>query len=128
MAKSKARRRSHNSKSHRRVKRPIYYYLELYRTQYYYCLGWNASEVEALLLKLNATLDSAIDGAGACLQIDSPTGHVIIIWTKRKCTTILAHECLHAANMTLSWIGWRADMNNDEPQAYLMHHLMEKVS
>lgn len=36
----------------------------------------------------------------------------------------LAHEAVHLANFIMRRIGWAPDLENDEPQAYLVEHIV----
>ena len=40
----------------------------------------------------------------------------------------IAHECYHAANYIYRLIGANADLENDEPFAYLLGHLVEECT
>lgn len=40
---------------------------------------------------------------------------------------VIAHECFHATNFLFMIIGAKPDINNDEPQAYLINYLVDQV-
>lgn len=82
-------------------------------------LGWPDPEIG--LTGKEGTTRFRIDGGGP-----------IIIWTKPLSNKVeqievLVHECVHAANITLSRRGWTPDLNNDEPQTYLVQRLVAKA-
>ncbi len=39
----------------------------------------------------------------------------------------IAHECLHATSFLFMTIGAEPDIDNDEPQAYLINYLVDQV-
>jgi hypothetical protein len=39
----------------------------------------------------------------------------------------ISHECTHLANFRMNKIGYKFDYENDEPYAYLLGYLVEKV-
>lgn len=40
---------------------------------------------------------------------------------------MIAHECVHAANMIFEHVGAKIDLDNDEPYAYLVGWLVKQV-
>lgn len=57
---------------------------------------------------------------------DGDNGVISIVLLKYSEAT-LAHECVHAAWAVLNYAGVYAEHNNDEPLAYLVGHIFDKV-
>lgn len=56
-------------------------------------------------------------------------GNVIFWFSSSKVKPgAIAHECLHATNHILHWVGDRPTFEDDEPQAYLLGYLVEQVT
>lgn len=107
--------------------KPIVYYNELYRMQFIFLRGWPKAAAETWF-KESFGIDKKLSGAGHTCQVVKGEKTVTVIWTERfRETATLAHECLHAVNMTFKDRGVEVSVDNDEPQAYFMSHLMNKA-
>lgn len=103
------------------------YYLELFRMPYFFFIGWSEERLaKHMAVNFGYQLDAS-HSSGKCILLDGPQGHAICIWThaKDKSPSTLAHECIHAAMMTLSLRGVDARGDDGETLAYLVGHLME---
>lgn len=66
--------------------------------------------------------------AGTVFSIRVENGSTIyLIWTRKREPWVIAHECVHAANSLLDSRGWKPQLDNDEPQAYLVEALVKKA-
>jgi hypothetical protein len=106
-----------------------HYYNDMWLHDYYYCLGWSR---ENIINFISETYSKDVDISGAVAAAIVPTSGQIFIWTEKiprnsEDLSILAHECVHAANSTFSNCGYRVDMNNDESQAYMVSLLFKKA-
>ena len=110
--------------------KPIFYYNDTWKMNYHFFIGWDRIKFKNYIIK---HFDKDFDvSSGACGQMSKlwKNGNLdgIIIWTKKKSDYgTLAHECLHATNRTLEYAGWYPELNNDEPQTYLMTILINKA-
>jgi hypothetical protein len=50
-----------------------------------------------------------------------------VIHSKTHALSVIAHEAVHASGNILSSMGVVADWDNDEAQAYLIQHIIERV-
>jgi hypothetical protein len=63
--------------------------------------------------------------AGTVFEIPQKSGATVyLVWTRKKHAAVVAHECVHAANVLLKSRGWKPELDNDEPQAYLVEALV----
>lgn len=110
--------------------KPIYYYNDTWKMDYYFFIGWKQSDFKNYIIKhydKNFTMEDDVIGMmSRKWKNDNLTG--LIIWIKKKNDYgTLAHECLHATNRTLARAGWEPQLYNDEPQTYLMTILINKA-
>jgi hypothetical protein len=106
------------------VKRPKHWYCQTWKMNFYYFLGWPPSEFKRYMRKRHGYEYDDAGKAASTLECVAGPHTVILIWVRdRKDLPALAHEAVHAANWTLARRGWRADMENDEPQAYLVESI-----
>ena len=102
--------------------KPSFWYCDMYHMNFYYCLGWKRSDFTNYVKKA-FDYDCTV-AAGKTLMVQGENHSIIVIWVSKKTDySVLAHECLHAANMTLAHIGWKPNLNNDEPQADLLSQI-----
>lgn len=115
-------------KAIRGMRKPRHYYNDLYRVNYYFCLGWKIKDLHQFLWKTFG-FDKDINHAdGYTMMATGEDGCTIVIWTRRKIDMpVLAHEATHAASFTLGRAGVKADFDNDEACAYLVGLLVEKA-
>ena len=70
----------------------------------------------------------------ACIEVQERTGpkYWLLIavsdLSSPRLQSIIAHECVHAANYICQHKGYRLDMTNDEAYAYLVGSLVERVN
>ena len=90
---------------------------------------------ETLTIKENYNLsDEIVEGINQCHAIITGIDKsfkretVIIFFNKKKELKhgYISHECFHAANYTMQFIGWEFDPENDEPIAYLLTWLVDE--
>lgn len=110
---------------------PIKYYNETWQQWFYFMEGWTEVDAIVYLKKINYNVDDMRFYCGKTIYNENGTGP-IIIWTKPvmgfgKRAAILAHECIHAAHITLNRCGVKADFNNDEVVTYLVTDLIRKA-
>lgn len=117
--------------------KPGFYFNETFRQNFYFFLGWKAEDYYDYCVKhfdyhWDRELFDLNDGKTAMLTNKSKGKEVVLIWTRhqeKKVSSqlaILAHECLHATNMTLDRIGYEVDLKNDEAQAYLFTEIFRQ--
>lgn len=108
--------------------KPRFYYCDLYKMNFYFCIGWRPAEFEKYAKR---TFDHELSlraHRGKTLAVSNDRGMVIVIWTEKKRDfACLAHECVHAANFTLEARGCQPSFENDEPQAYLVDVIFSKA-
>jgi hypothetical protein len=94
---------------------------------YNFFVGWKFEDFQAYAKKHYSLEFRQSCGRTLFIQEDGAT--IIAIWTRPgdKDGSILAHECVHAANLTLNHKGVIADHINDEAQAYLVQVLVKKA-
>lgn len=100
-------------------KLPGHFFCHTWCQNFYFYLGWPPEELKKRLKGYDGNFE-----VRAKTIVDS-YGH-IHIWTKKKKCALddLAHECVHAANMTLGRAGVEPCFGNDESQAYLVGSIM----
>lgn len=103
----------------RKPPKALYFESDIYRQDYYFLVGWTREHVEK-------TLGVSIEGgAGAAIQKDG----TIYIWlqdvSNPEGLSELAHECVHAANMTLGARGIVVNADDDEALAYLVQWIFQ---
>lgn len=59
---------------------------------------------------------------------DSNRGKYVMVFGFNPSADIIAHECLHAAKLALGHIGYEAEPENDEPEAYFLSFLVRMVN
>lgn len=113
--------------------KPAWHYDETFQENYWFFLGWPIQETEKYLRKyfeFTLTLESK---AGTCIEFQKDNGtRLIAIWMQKKpkgayWLGTLAHECIHAANMTLKHKGVHPDFEDDETQAHLASAIFGKA-
>ena len=105
---------------------PTKHYLELYEMHYYYFLGWTEDSFRKWCQKNYKFEPNSADASGCCERI--PNENIVVIWVKRKGNLgVLVHECVHAANITMSDIGHKPNLEHDEPTTYLIEYLFNKA-
>ena len=107
--------------------KPKHYYLEIYRMNYYFFNGFSRDLFRAYSSKYFNHEIRETNFSGKCLLYTDNKGSIVSIWYDKKDKAALAHECVHAAVMTLEKNG--IDYNNDDGEtlAYLVGHLYEKA-
>lgn len=108
----------------------IHYYCELYRMNFYFCVGWTAEQFQKEMLKRFGYTPEMGGAAGKTIEwVPDDGGQTLIwVWVKKKNDyACLAHECIHAAHFCLKGRGIKPDFDNDEPVAYLVTILMDKA-
>lgn len=112
--------------------KPIFYYNETWKLNYQFYIGWTAKDFESYIIK-HYDKDYYIPSSACGTMIklmkkDNITLQCFIIWSELKTDYgTIAHECLHATNRTLHRAGWSPELDNDEPQTYLMTILINKA-
>lgn len=111
------------------MKLPKFYYDEHYKQNFWFFLGWNPDDVEKFMWKKGWNFDSLnLVGGGKCVHFVKPAKEVIAVWIRYKFDyAVLAHECVHAVNMTFESRGIKPDLLNDEPQAYFVECLVRQA-
>lgn len=111
------------------MKKPKHWYCETWKMNFYFCIGWRPEEFQKYMKKsFDYEFESRLKD-GSTLLCNSDQGSIIIIWTRKRADhAVLTHESVHAANMTLSSRGWRPELENDEPQAYLVESIFRKAT
>lgn len=114
--------------------RPIHYYDQLLGENFLFFLGTDPDETEKFLAKTwKFTGPLFNDRAGVALEFRAPPNrNAIVVWTRvmpksAKDLGTLAHECVHAAHMALSFHGVRPDFENDEVLCHLVGCLVRQA-
>ena len=107
---------------------PHWHYVELYKSNIYYHLGWTPKEFEEYAAKEYGRQGGAPLGDGNCLEVVTPQGgHGIVIWIRKKTDhPALAHEAVHAAYWILAERGIDIRDSQGETFAYLVEFLIRK--
>ena len=106
------------------MRKPRHWYCEVYKQNFYYCLGWSATSVSAYLLKYFKYEWKDEHRLGSCIH----NADITVLWTyKRNDAAALAHEAVHAANFTLGQAGLIPSYENDEAQAYLVEAIVRNA-
>lgn len=100
-----------------------YYFCQTYGVHVFYYLGWSW---EDFCKKMNIDPNPR-EGIVGYTMFNSDDAVMWIFTAKKTDYAILAHECLHAANQILFRAGWKPQLTNDEPQAYLLTQLMRSA-
>jgi hypothetical protein len=107
--------------------KPKHLYLEMYRVNYYFFLGWDKLAFEIYVKKyFNHEVGSG-HYDGKCMMFTSASGSVVCLWAKKNDRGSFIHELVHAGSMTLDHIGIDARQDNGEALAYLVGHLYDKA-
>ncbi len=117
-------------KSKKRSRKPTHYWCDMWRVNYYYFIGWPAEEFSKYMKKaFDHDASDAHKSGGRAVLLDYENGDCIIcIWVPGKDDfSALAHECLHATNFTMRRAGCLPDLDNDEPQAYLLENIYQQA-
>lgn len=113
------------------LKRVLHHYNQTFKMNFYFCLGWRQDRYRAFLKRRFDLRLPASSRRGHTIHLIHPDSNIpaIAIWVaKDSPIAILAHECLHAVNMTLLDRGVLPSFENDEVQAYLLEELMRKAT
>lgn len=98
--------------------------IPLYETDLYFCD--NTAQIDKLCKRMGDYYKTPIDASG-CKGYTRTFGHngrlVIAIWA--SCYVTLCHESVHAKNQIYDMTGARCDVQNDELEAWLVHHIFE---
>lgn len=113
------------------MKKPAHYYNEMYKENFYFCIGWKPSDFEKYILKnYNYEIDCALCD-GKTIEWTSDKGSGQIIWVRYKAGikyySTLCHELIHASFHILDRRGVRLTADNHEPLNYLVELLMRKA-
>jgi hypothetical protein len=116
------------------MRKPIWFYDEVYQLNFWFMLGWKPKDVDAYLRDYFIFDDLKMETKeGMCIHfVKNDGGQAIVIWTRTKIDSpkahgVLAHECVHAANMCFASRGVEPHLENDEPQAYLVAALVRRA-
>ncbi len=107
--------------------KPVWYYDEVFRQNFYFFHKWNEQKFRAYLKKhFKYEVESRGYGWDG-VTIRLPEHHQIVVWTNNNKHALpnLVHEITHATNMVLS--NADAHSNNDETQAYYNSMLFRKA-
>lgn len=114
--------------------KPGHFYDEILKTNFYLFIGWDDKKlIQYFERYFKYTPDlSTVNGKAIILKCDE--SEIICTWVRKtdKKRTMshflsdLAHECVHACNMSMGRVGYRVDLDNDEMQAYYVGLLMQK--
>lgn len=104
----------------------------IYSTKYWIVISEKMASSYKFYADLNKmSSDTPTEGARAmaCESMASDVRqHVFILLTDKVTAAQAAHECIHAKNYVFKYHGVKLDLENDEPEAYYIHYLMNKVN
>lgn len=107
--------------------KPKFYYDEIFRMNYYFCVGWKPSDFSAYMIKAFKYESSQHMKNGLTILIECDQGHIIVIWTRPKSLlSTLVHECIHASVMTFGIRGVDIRHDDGEVLAYHSENLFNK--
>lgn len=105
--------------------KPTHYHCDFWKQSFWFCIGWSPEDVTAYLKKNYNHNPDLSQKAGTLFEVPQKSGAIVyLIWTRKKHAGLVAHECVHAANTLLLSRGWKPELDNDEPQAYLVEALV----
>lgn len=106
---------------------PKFHYSKTWQMNYYFFIGWSWEDFGKYYRKtFGLELPQYSGQSGYTIMVENNKSCRVLIWVKNpKSFSIIAHECLHAVNMTLHRAGYRVDLTNDEAQAYTLTELMQ---
>ena len=105
--------------------RPTLYHCDFWKQSFWFCIGWSHQNMTAYLKKHHDHDPDLSQKAGTVVEIPQKSGATVyLVWTRKKHAAVVAHECVHAANVLLKSRGWKPELDNDEPQAYLVEALV----
>ena len=111
------------------LKRIVHHYNQTFKMNFYFCLGWRQDRYVSMMKRrfdINLQVNSRL--AHTC-PVSIGNELAVAVWISKDAhPAVLAHECLHAVNMTLLHRGVTADFENDELQAYFLEELLRKVT
>lgn len=110
------------------------FYLDLYNRHFILCVGMQKDDVDSILserLGVPVSLDIE-DCLGLTDKIKGKDLTAIVIYLKSgdmqtKNLGTMVHEATHAANFLFDHCGIRADLDNDEPLAYLVDWIFRQI-
>jgi len=108
-------------------KLPRFFYCEIFKENFWFFINWQEAEAFKYLEK-HFNMDGVTLSNKDGLTIDFGNRKIIYINNKRKGSkfySVLAHECIHAANMTFASRGLVS--SSDELLAYYVETLMRKA-
>jgi len=109
------------------MKKPKIWFCEVWSYNVVFFIGWSRQDFESGFRKRYGT---AVPGPAnrEGTTLDSPELATVVLWTRSTKASVIAHECLHAANFILKSAGHKIDTENDEAQAYLLDALVKKAT
>lgn len=113
-------------------KNPTFWFCDVWQENFWFFIGWKREDFIAWVKKDSGyEPDMNEKATGHTSWITDKHGTRCCIWIKHKqgpkFFEILAHEAVHAANFTLGSRGFKLDMVNDEPVAYLVGAIVRKA-
>jgi len=107
--------------------RPRHWYCDVWRFHVYYFVQWNVDDFYRVARREYNVTEELRECDGVTYRSTTSSGSLSILIFTRKGTgpSVLAHEALHAANFALDRAGWKPDLENDEPQTYLLTAIIE---
>lgn len=104
--------------------KPFKFHNDTYHQDYYFFPGFTEDQYEAFIRKTTPRYSINLTGVhGNTARTDT----AIYIWLRTNTDYgALVHECIHAANYTLSDRGIKVDAFNDEPTAYMAQWIYYK--
>lgn len=110
------------------MRKPKIYYQQTYQMDVYFLIGWPVKAYNKYMKRFDFECDPSVDQAGRTNRNEYKGRKVLIIWVEnKKHHDVIAHECLHAANFLLNFVGVVPSFENDEAQAYLLGELVRKA-
>lgn len=70
---------------------------------------------------------SSIDGCTSDVITSDGGLNVVFFLKPNTSPSTVAHECIHAICYVYKYVGIKLDLDNDEPMAYFMSNLMDKI-
>lgn len=108
--------------------KPKHYHCDYWKQSFWFCIGWSHEKVTSYLKKNYNHEPDLSQKAGTLFEVPQKNGATVyLIWTLKSDAATIAHECVHAANVLLMARGWKPQLDNDEPQAYLVEALMREA-
>lgn len=113
-------------------RKPHFYWCELYKANFYFCVGWPRDEVKKYVQD-EFDYETDFDFCeGKTIEAFRNNSQIILVWTspadeRKHKRTALVHECVHAACFALGQRGVGIDWPVCEPLTFMVENLFRQA-